>query len=69
METQRRNGVDVKLAKPKAAKAAATLPEFNAQAFLDSAGIAKTVVNTGGARPSSRRARPATMSCTSNRAA
>jgi CRP/FNR family transcriptional regulator, cyclic AMP receptor protein len=44
METQRRNGIDVKPAKPKAAKAAATLPEFNAQAFLDSVGIAKTVV-------------------------
>ena len=47
METQRRNGVDVKLAKPKAAKAAATLPEFNAQAFLDTAGIARTVVKYG----------------------
>jgi CRP-like cAMP-binding protein len=47
METQRRNGAVVKLAKPKAAKAAATLPEFNAQAFLDSAGVAKTVVKYG----------------------
>ena len=44
---QRRNGVVVKLAKPKTAKVAATLPEFNAQAFLDSAGIAKTVVKYG----------------------
>ena len=47
MEAQRRNGVDVKLTKPKAATAAATLPEFNAQAFLDSAGVAKTVVKYG----------------------
>jgi CRP/FNR family transcriptional regulator, cyclic AMP receptor protein len=46
METQRRNGVGVKLAKPKAANAAA-LPEFNAQAFLDSTGIAKTIVKYG----------------------
>ena len=47
MEAQRRNGVGAKLAKSKAAKAAATLPEFNAQAFLDSVGVAKTVVKYG----------------------
>jgi CRP/FNR family cyclic AMP-dependent transcriptional regulator len=47
MENQRRNGVDVKLTKPKVAKAAVTLPEFNAQVFLDSAGIAKTVMKYG----------------------
>lgn len=47
MENHRRNGVDVKLTKAKAAKAAVTLPEFNAQTFLDSVGIAKTVVKYG----------------------
>ena len=47
MENQRRGGVDVKLTKPKVAKAAVTLPEFNAQVFLDSAGIAKTVMKYG----------------------
>ncbi len=47
METQRRNGAEVKLPKPKTAKAAAPLPEFNAQAFLDSIGVAKTVVKYG----------------------
>ena len=43
MENQRRNRVDVKLARPKVLKAAPTPPQFNAQAFLESAGIAKTV--------------------------
>jgi CRP/FNR family transcriptional regulator, cyclic AMP receptor protein len=47
MENQRRGGVDVKLTKPKGAKAAVTLPDFNAQAFLDSAGVAKTVMKYG----------------------
>jgi CRP-like cAMP-binding protein len=47
MENQRRNGVDVKLAKPRTAKAAITLREFNAQAFLDSAGIPQTIVKYG----------------------
>ena len=47
METQRRNGAEVKLPKPKTAKATAPLPEFNAQAFLDSIGVAKTVVKYG----------------------
>ena len=47
METQRSSSVAVKMPKPKAAKAAATFPEFNAQAFLDSVGVAKTVVKYG----------------------
>jgi CRP-like cAMP-binding protein len=47
MENQRRSGVDVKLARPKPPRVAATPPPFNAQAFLDSAGIAKTVVKYG----------------------
>ena len=44
METQRRNSVAVKPAKVLAAKAAPALPAFNAQDFLDSVGIARTVV-------------------------
>ena len=47
MENQRRNRVDVKLARPKVLKAAPTPPQFNAQAFLESAGIAKTVTKYG----------------------
>ena len=42
------NRVKVKLPKQRTAKAAATLPEFNAQAFLDSSGIARAVVKYGG---------------------
>ena len=42
------------------ARSARAVPAFNAQAFLDSAGIAKTIVEYGrGERPSSRRATPA----------
>ena len=47
MENQSRNRVDVKLARPKVLKAAPTPPQFNAQAFLESAGIAKTVTKYG----------------------
>ena len=47
METPRRNSVAVKLPKLTASKAALTLPAFNAQAFLDSTGIARAVVRYG----------------------
>jgi CRP/FNR family cyclic AMP-dependent transcriptional regulator len=47
METRRRDGGDVKLPKLKTTKGAAIPPEFNAQGFLDSVGIAKTVVKYG----------------------
>ncbi len=47
METRRRDGGDVKLPKPKTTKGAAIPLEFNAQAFLDSVGIAKTAVKYG----------------------
>ena len=47
MEKQRRTSVAVKLARLTAAKVEPTLPAFNAQAFLDSAGVARTVVKYG----------------------
>ena len=39
-------------------------PAFNAQAFLDSSGLARTIGNTAEERPSSPRATPVKMSCT-----
>ena len=66
MENQRRGGVDVKLTKPKVAKAAVTFPEFNAQVFLDSAGIAKNVMKYGRGEAIFTQA---TTSCTFSRAA
>jgi CRP-like cAMP-binding protein len=41
------NRVVTKLPKPRTARAAATVPEFNAQAFLDSTGIARAAMKYG----------------------